>query len=233
MGTGLEMKFEHRALTAAALCLGLLSACGNDPQAGDNLAATQNAKNLATYALTLGHPPAPAAVDGSALRAALEQAGQPVYSVKVDKMRYNGYMAPYGSNGPIQTWASTSYETVSLKDGILVATRGFGPDIMSSITPPLGQIRSASGAVHRVYYYLDGADQPQRADFDCTLAASGSETIVVLTKAYATRRVTESCSNADASFENVYWFEGSGTLRQSVQFVSVQAASMQLQRIID
>jgi hypothetical protein len=142
-------------------------------------------------------------------------------------------MAPYGDNGPIRTWASNTYETVSLQDGILVATRGFGNDIMSSSAPSLGQVKSGAGFFHRVYYYLDGADQSQRADFDCNFAASGSETVAVLDKAYATRRVTESCSNPDTSFENLYWFDGSGSLRQSLQFVSVQAASMQLQRVLD
>ena len=233
MGTGLEMKFEVRTLIGVALSMVLLSACGNDPEASENRLAAKSVKHLGVYLLTLGHPPAPAAFDPAEVRAGLEQAGQPVYGVKLDKIRYNDFMAPYGDNGPIQTWASNTYEIVSLNAGILVATRGFGNDIMSASAPGLAQVRSASGFFHRVYYYLDGADQPQRSDFDCNFAASGNETIAVLDRGYATRRVTETCSNPDTSFENVYWFDGSGSLRQSVQFVSVQAASMQLQRVID
>ncbi len=234
MGTGLEMKFEFPGPTSAALfALALLSACGTDPQAGENQAAARSLKTVAGSLLTLGHKPATAPLDDAQLRAALLNVGQPIYSVKIDKMRYNNFMVPYGDNGPIQTWASKSYESVSLNDGILVATRGFGADLMSATTPTVGQARSGSGFFHRVYYYLDGADQPQQSDFDCNFVASGAETIAVLGKAYATRRITESCSNPETAFENVYWFDGSGSLRRSVQYVSAQAASVQLQRIID
>jgi hypothetical protein len=118
-------------------------------------------------------------------------------------------------------------------DGVVVATRGFGPDLMSSVAPDVGQIKSAGGFFHRVYYYLDGADQTYRLDFDCNFSASGSETIDLLGKAYAARRMTESCANADSHFENVYWFDKGGNLRQSDQFISTQLATMRLQRLVD
>ena len=45
--------------------------------------------------------------------------------------------------------------------------------------------------------------------------------------------MTETCSNATSHIENVYWFDESGKLRQSNQFMSPQTAYMTLQRIID
>lgn len=234
MGTGLEMKFEFPGLTGAAmLALALLSACGTDPEVTENRSVASGFKAAAASFLTLGRQPAAANLDSASVRTALQQFGQPIYGVKIDKMRYVNFMVPYGENGPIRTWASKSYETISLKDGIVVATRGFGADLMSATAPTLGQAKSASGFFHRVYYYLDGADQPQQSDFDCNFASSGTETITVLGAAYATHRVTESCSNPQTRFENLYWFDGSGSLRQSLQYVSAQAALVQLQRVID
>ncbi len=230
MGTGLEMKVTRRVLTATALCLSLLSACGNDSQSVENVAAVKGAKLYALHLLTGGKV---ATVDNATVRAGLEEGNQPIWGVKVDKLHYINFMAPYGINGPVQTWASNTYESISLKDDILIATRGFGPDIMSAIVPSLSQVRSARGLFHRVYYYLDGADQPQRVDFDCSFAPAASETVAVLDRTYAAHRVNESCINAQSSFENAYWFDPSGSLRQSIQYVSSQAASMQLQRVID
>lgn len=232
MGTGLEMNVTRRTLSGLGLCLALLSACGNDSQSLENRAAAKVVRDFATGLVNRRAGPAPA-IDYAAVRAALLESGQPVYSVKIDKLHYRDFMAPYGENGPIQTWASNTYESVSMNDGIVVATRGFGPDIMSATVPALGQVSSAKGFFHRVYYYLDGADQPQRVDFDCNFAAAGSDTVTVLDQTYVTRRVTESCANPQSSFENSYWFDTSGRLRQSLQFVSEQVASMQLQRVID
>lgn len=236
MGPGVEMKLNARTLTAAFLALSLLSACGNDQQADETKAALGTAKLIGKLIVNFGrnpttNPPDPATI--AIARAALEKGGTPVYRIDVKKLRYMNFMAPYGDNGPVKTWASTAYETVSLNDGILVATRGFGPDLMSAVAPSLGQVRSGNGFFHRVYYHLDGADQPIRTDFDCEFSPSGSETVVVMGISYTTKGVTESCSNPAERFENTYSFDGSGKLRQSVQYVSSLAAMMQLQRVVD
>lgn len=236
MGTGLEMKFKLHALVGIALCAALLSACGNDIVAGEAREAMKQAKDLAARGFGSGHGSAgtPASTVSLAnVRAALGSSGQPVYRIAIETVGYIDFMAPYGNNGPIRTWASNTYETVSLNDGVLTATRGFGPDLMTSVAPGLGQVSAANGFFHRVYYYLDGADQTQRIDFDCNFSSSGSETVTVLDLTYVARRVNESCANPDHSFQNVYWFDGSGKLRQSEQFVSYELGSMHLQRVID
>lgn len=233
MGTGLEMKSELRSLIGAALSLALLSACGTDPAAGDGKTSANSLKAYFGSLLGKGRAANPAETNPAQTRALLAQLGQPITYAKVDKLGYFSFMSPYGNNGPVQTWASSAYETFSLKGGILVATRGLGPDLMTAVVPSLGQVRSGSGSFHRVYFTLDGADQPQRADFECSFKSSGSETVTVLDRGYPSQRVTESCSNAETQFENMYWFDSSGNLRQSLQHVSEQAASVQLQRAID
>ena len=120
-----------------------------------------------------------------------------------------------------------------MQDGIVVATRGFGPDIMTSIAPGIAQVRQASGSFARSYYYLDGADQKLRLTYACTFAPNGTEAVEVLGKVYATRRVTETCTGPDSSFENVYWFDDGGKLRQSDQILARGLKQIRLQRIID
>jgi hypothetical protein len=224
------------ARAALLLCCAVLVGCGNaagTDQAKDTVAS------LEALALGLGKlgqkstKPNLNAATLASLRQILVQVGKPIYSVTIKKTGYANMMTPYGQNRNVQTWASGTPETVSLRDGILVATRGFGNDIMTSVAPDLSRLRGAGGSFHRIYYYLDGADQPFSLEFDCQYEAKGSETVTVVGQSYATRRVNENCASATTRFQNVYWFEGSGKLRQSDQFVSPQLATMRLQRVID
>lgn len=221
----------------ALLLTGLaLAGCGNDQQADDTQVSLKAGAKIGSLALSLGgkgqsQAMSPAAI--AALRGALETSGQPIYAVAVPDLGYANLMAPYGQNGAVQTWASMSYETISMRDGILVATRGFGPDIMTTVTPDIAQVRRASGSFARSYYYLDGADQKLLLTYACTFAPSGTETVIVLGKAYGTHRVTESCAGVDSPFVNTYWFDGGGKLRQSDQRLAPGLKPMRLQRVID
>jgi hypothetical protein len=239
MGADLEMKMRSYTLIGLlALCLPLLAACGNGGDAKDALSSLKAGKGLLTMTVPGQHKgtanlasldPATAAT----LRSALEKGGQPALAVGIPTLGYVNIMGVYGQNGPVQTWASQTYETVSLNNGILVATRGFGPDLMTAVAPDLTQVSRASGSFHRIYYYLDGADQTVSTNYDCDFAPAGKETITVLGKAYATRKVTESCLGPQTPFENTYWFDASGRLRQSAQRMTPGLAPVMLQRVID
>lgn len=228
MGTGLEMMMTpslRRACTALLMC-SMLVACGNS----DNAEQARDAYGL--FSTWIGHK-GTQSQDPAAQRQMLEQVGRPILAVSVPKTRYASMMTPYGQNRNIETWASGTPETVSLRDGILVATRGFGSDIMSSVAPDVARVRSGSGSFNRTYYYLDGADQPKSLAFSCQFSANGPEDVVIVGLSYPSHRVTEVCANPTLSFQNSYWFDGSGKLRQSDQYVSPQLGVMRLQRVID
>ncbi len=168
------------------------------------------------------------------LRAALEADGKPVISVTVPSLNYTALMAHYypGHFGAM-VWSSMTYETVALRDGIVTQTRGFGRDIMASQTPGLAQIRATSGGFHRVYEYLDGDDQAIQVNYDCDFVSSGSEAVIVLGRSYQTHKVTERCSSPSFHFDNIYWIDGSGKIRQSSQLLAPGLDSMLIQSIID
>lgn len=231
------MKMTLRSrLACALLCCAMLVGCGNSNNADQSKDTLAGLKALALSVGQLGHKSAKPNLDPAALasiRNILAGVGKPILSVTIKKTHYAGMMTPYGQNRNVQTWASGTPETVSLRDGILVATRGFGPDMMTSIGLDAAQVRSAAGGFHRVYYYLDGDDQPQSLAFDCQYTSNGPDSVTIIGLSYATHRVTEDCANPSSKFQNVYWFDGSGKLRQSDQFVSPQLASLRLQRVID
>ena len=219
------------ALALSAL-LGL-AGCGSDSDSADlqvpiKAIVSGLTPAAARASLTQMNPAA-----AQALRAELEAAGKPVYLVVNPGQRFEGLMTPIGQNRDVTTWGSPTGEQISLRGGLLVASGGFGPDLMSSAGPDLARVRSGQGATTRSYYYLDGGDQRKAFDFACTLAAPGAETITILGKSYATRKVTESCTHPLGSFVNIYWFDNRLILRQSRQVVTLGMESLLLQRIID
>lgn len=235
MGAILEMTMLRPfALLALAAAL-LLPGCGNDPAAAD-FQRPFTAIMAKLKAGRAGPLPTLATLDAAGtavLRQALEADKQPIYLVASPSIKYLNLMAPYGLNGDVQTWASPSYESISLRQDLLVATRGFGADLMSSTGPSVGVVRAGQGRTSRSYYYLDGADQPQSFRYACVLAQAGSEQVTVLGKSFATRKITESCSGDGDGFVNEYWFDLSGILRQSRQRIAPGMGNLTLQKVID
>lgn len=236
MGAVLEMKMRAFALMSL---LSLLGACGNDTAGQDTiapakvlLAAIKN--GAARQVAPVGDPNDPA-IRASMLsvRAQLAKAGQPILLVSNSSLKYAALHVPFGQNGDVQTWASVTYQEISLRNGVLTATRGFGPDLMSSQVPSLATIASGQGNTKRRHYYLDGADQRQVFDYTCNLTVPGREQIDVLGMVYMTRRVEERCVGSQGTFTNVYWFDGSQHLRQSSQHLAPGIADMFIQRAVD
>lgn len=226
-------------LPILTLLLGLLAlgACGND-SAGNDLAVP--AKVLGALIKGAGKPVATADPNDPAIkagilayRARLQKDGQPLLLASNQTLKYGTLHAPFGKNGDVETWSSTGYQTISLRGGILVATRGFGPDLMSSVAPGAATIARGSGATQRRYYYLDGADQTQVFSYSCTLAVAGSEVIDVMAKAYTARKVVETCTGPNDSFKNEYWFDNGLNIRQSSQRLAPGLDNLFVQRIID
>ena len=237
MGAVLEMKVPRHLAALATVALLALAGCGNDPATSDLSEPIRLAREALKARLNLTSGGATlATLDPGAmamLRSALEKDGQPILLVANQTLNFAGLMAPYGMNGDVRTWATEQYVTLSTRDGIVVATRGFGPDLMSAVAPSLAQIAAGQGTVQRRYYYLDGADQTRSFAYGCSLTRAGSETITILARPYATSRITESCSGPAGSFKNEYWFDNRHILRQSHQFFVPGTDDLMLQSVID
>lgn len=223
------------------LCAALVaSACGNDRGSNDFAGAPQaifaglQNKGAPSHGTVTADTTNPAVKTGIlAFRAGLQKDGQPIIIASNTTLKYGALLAPFGGNNGVTTWSSTSYQTISLRDGVMVATRGFGPDLMSSVAPAISTIAAAHGTTQRRYSYLDGADQPQSLDYTCTLAPAGSESIEVMAINFATRKVTENCAGPAGQFVNEYWFDDGSNVRQSKQFLAPGLGNMQIQRVID
>ena len=218
-------------LTLIAL---VLSACSSD-KARPAFPLKDMAKAVVQQMIGTSAPAAapPDAATIAAGRKLLEEAGKPVILMTDPGTGLAGFMGILGENGPVQTWATPEYLTIGLRDGVMISTRGFGADLMSAEAPDLNVLSGGKGEYQRRYSYLDGADQTQVQTYDCSLHNAGAAQLTLLGKSLATRRVTEKCSGKQGVFENQYWFDAGGTLRQSSQMRVPGVGNMQLQQIID
>ena len=152
---------------------------------------------------------------GQTSRAAMPKSG-PETEVTFASLGYKLVMRELERDGNVITYVSEDGSQVSLRDGILISTRGIGVDLMSSAQPSLAEL--ARGAAHkRTDFYLDGTDTMRRRDFDCTVAAGDGG------KGPAgTRHIRQTCSSEDGFIVNDYWLRG-GQIAQSRQWVSASA----------
>jgi len=222
----------NKAVLLPLLALALL-ACGNDPKAGlGGIKASDLTSSLKAVIAARRNAANPIQQDPAQIRALLAQNNLPVMFFKREDSAASGYLFPIGMNNGVQTWTSPERQTVSLRSGVLVATRGFGSDIMAARVPTAAQLAAGLGRTSRDYLLLDGADQQLRMVYECTLSSRGAETIVVVGRSHNTRHVVESCTGSWGSFTNHYWFEG-GNIRQSSQLLVLGVGNLTLQRIID
>lgn len=135
----------------------------------------------------------------------------------------------------VVTWRGVSPVTFTTRGGLLAATRGTGPDLMSSDLRGLARaLASGGGRYSRSHVVLLGNTEGQTLAFDCTLRAVGAETVTIVERSFATTRFVEDCAGPAGTFRNDYWrAAGSGILWQSRQWAGPQLGHLLLEQVIN
>lgn len=196
-----------------------LAACGNDPNRTD-LGGLREA--LPGRAAPAAPPPNPA----SMARSALEQIPGPVMLAVLEDRGALAMMVPYGVNGRVTTWTTIDRQSVSLKAGRVVATRGLGFDRMSITAPAPG----GSGPFTMTSRTLNAANETVVDALSCQREKSAGQVITLASgEVLATTLHTEICETAGALVRNMFWVAASGQVRQSHQWIGHEAGSLTLQ----
>jgi hypothetical protein len=218
MGPGMALRINRFGVGTAALLAGfcLLSACGN----GAGLAGI------------VGGLRGNQSVDlDSVSRAKIEEFGTPILRAKVPALGLDLLMSVRNTRGDVVTWESAEGITFAFRNGVLIESRGLGPDLMSAAAPSPGQVKGSSG-YPRSYFFASSDDQNEARNYNCTPVAAGAETIAIYGKNHSTHRIREECRRDAGKIANEFWFEGS-TLRQSRQWISPRAGYAEFSRIVD
>lgn len=219
-------------IACGALVLAALIGCGSErPQASPLAQALGAVAKSALHRGTVPAAGAGTAAQSPVTRAELEKLGTPVLQVSVAARAIATLVTPSDVKGNVVTWSSQDGMTFTFRDGILIQTRGLGPDLMSAQAPSVAQLLSAS-SYERAYYFLGADDQPTRRKYTCTPSIAGHEQLDILERSYSVTHVVETCTRPQGSMTNEYWIDGT-TVRSSHELLSGGAGYLDLARIID
>lgn len=212
-----------RAALAALLALGT-AACGSD-------SGTDAIGQFARNALQLARPEAaPTPVTQQQIEQVLAGTEGAVALVEVESRAQQAVVVEIERNGSYVTYGSPSRQTVTLRNGVLTATRGLGGDLMSLDAPGLDALirNRASGTVTRSMRFLDGEDLTKEYDLSCKIVRDGIKTLQSGVQAL---RLTETCRHEGATVTNTYLVDDKGRVLESRQWSGAFSGHLSIRQL--
>jgi Group 4 capsule polysaccharide lipoprotein gfcB, YjbF len=233
MGKGLAVRSRYR-LFACIAAVAMLAACGNDKGEPSPLAKAVGGVAKATLSRVSGKRSVAAqpASTGKLPRAEIEKYGIPILRVIIPARGADALVTITDTKGDVVTWSTTDGTTFSLRNGVLIQTRGLGPDLMSAGAPTVAQLSQNGATNQRAYFFLGSEDKSERRDYDCTLTVVGTETIEVFSRSHKTMHVKEDCVRAQGKITNDFWLEGA-LVRKSRQWTSPGTGYIEFEKVVD
>ncbi|MBV0910936.1 YjbF family lipoprotein [Anianabacter salinae] len=129
-------------------------------------------------------------------------------------------------------WSAPDGKRFYTENGMIVATAALGTDLVGTrapTTPPQDRV----GQSYVRSYEHNTPSQIIVTSYDCAMQRGGDEDLTILDVSYATTRLVESCEGPEgATFQNAYWVDQAGSLRQSRQWVSREMGTVEMLRLI-
>jgi len=174
-------------------------------------------------------------LEGALLEVTLERRDQLAYLYVNATRRDDG-------PGQITVWRTNDNITLATRNGVLIATRGLGGDILSSAVQVAGNAPGPAGSGEKILNIRSLDNKVQRLTLACDLADLGRETIVIVERRHPTRHLRESCTGGVAGdglgnpgeVINDYWVDSQkGMVVQSRQWVGPVTGYLRLRRLTD
>lgn len=157
--------------------------------------------------------------------ALIQSSGRSGLLATAPKLGRSNIMVEEERNGAFVSYRATNNTSLTLRSGIVHASRGMGVDLMAQSTNVNPASLFTTGSFPKEYAraqrHLDGENHLRSADFLCVIERTGTETITILDKRHATVTFEEVCKNDLRAFRNRYWVGArNGTIWQSQQSIS-------------
>lgn len=143
-------------------------------------------------------------------------------------------LAPVAQNGDVTVWQTLDGITLSFRQGVLVATRGLGDDLMSAdVEGDLDVLHGTGGDGYHPHIrsYLDGEDRTMFRSYQCRRTAQASDSVTVAGQVQSARRSEMRCISPGQAFTNIFWLDGRGSVIKSRQWVSPVMQYMETERV--
>ena len=184
---------------------------------------------------------APAGARPPLTRAALDTVEGAYIEVTLENSDIFAYLSQQlvrrdGTPGEIVVWRSEDDASLALRNGVLIATRGLGGDILSA-SAQVADGRPGSVASGARRYQIRGLDNQSRSlVMACSLQDLGTETVEIVELQYTTRHLQERCQGG-AGFEgsvvvNDYWIDSrSGRIWASRQWAGPTIGYLRIRQL--
>lgn len=137
-----------------------------------------------------------------------------------------------GENGATRTYATPLMQSVTLRKGIVVATRGLGDDMISADVEALSPAIVGRHAGHgpRVLRFLDGLGKERPLPLDCVVSpAKAQQSYRFAGREWSGTVMAEHCTGHGFDIVNSYVVAGNGSIVASRQWVSPSLGYFTLQ----
>ncbi len=223
----IRLLFRFRAL---ALLL-LLAACG-----GGDEAPTVQLQVLQAVRGAVAARVAPAPERPPVTRAVLDTLDGAFLQITREDADLSAFLYPslrrrYRAAGGITVWRTESDETVTLRGGVLIATRGLGGDVLST-EQRLGSGGRGPASGPKVLHVADGDNRQLVLSLACDVVDLGLTRIEIIGWSLTTRHLQERCEGGGGTVVNDYWLDpGNGPVWQSRQWAGPHIGYLQLRQV--
>lgn len=142
--------------------------------------------------------------------------GEPLLQITLPAQGARATLKRVGGNGAVETWQSGDGVSVSLRRGVVVATRGLGFDLMGADASQTLTALSGggqSGPYRHQMRYLTGDNHSTYLSASCTLTRVGG-------------RHEETCVTHRGRFTNLYFLDSAGQILRSRQWIATEIGYM-------
>ena len=178
-------------------------------------------------------PPPSAAILATLSRPALAPFGPEQLVAVLERRDVAAVLLPGPTVAGTMTWTAVDDTTLSIRHGgLVVATRGLGPDLMrADLTEPAAALARGAGTGTRVHRHLDGLDRETVTTYVCRVETRGLARVQILGRAIMTTHLVEHCANGRVRFMNDYWRNAEGRHVRSRQWIGEDAGYIRLDYI--
>lgn len=205
----------------ALVGLTLLGACAKGPEK-----APLEVEIFSTIREQIALRRAPKADRPPLTRALLDTIDSPYIEVTLEASDVFAYLQPQlvrGDDGPgeVVHWVTEDKVSVTLRDGIVIATRGLRGDLLSSSTlARSGGAQGPEGRGSRLFDLRFGDHESKTLEMACEVVDLGAENLEIVELTYATHHLQERCEGAGGRIANDFWVDTrTGRVWQSRQWV--------------
>jgi hypothetical protein len=150
-------------------------------------------------------------------RAALEPLEEAILEVTLERKERLAYLSVNAVRrdkhpGRITVWRTEDNVTLAMRNGVLIATRGLGGDVISSVVQVSGEDPGPSGSGEHVQFVRSLDNQEVPLVMACEVIDLGIEIITIVERKHSTRHLQQRCTGNGEDIMNDYWIDSRASL---------------------